>query len=72
MPANAYWEDAPYPATPNPSRVVGNHAMEAAYQLNKMCNASPVYVPTAEQQAVKDAFTNIGYTPTQAVKTSCQ
>ncbi|HEX6085821.1 MAG TPA: hypothetical protein VF266_14915 [Thermoanaerobaculia bacterium] len=72
VPANAYWEDAPYPATPNPSRVVGNHAMEAAYQLNKMCNASPVYVPTAEQQAVKDAFTNIGYTPTQAVKTSCQ
>ena len=71
IPTDAYWED-PVGGPAAPSRVVGNHAMEAAYQLNKMCNASPVYVPTAEQQAVKDAFTNIGYTPTQAVKTTCQ
>ena len=56
----------------DPALVVANHAMEAAYQLNKMCNASPVYVPVAEQQAVYNAFANIGYPPTNAIKQTCQ
>lgn len=50
---------------------VANAAMDSAFYTFKACGASPTYVPVAEQEAARAAFTAIGYPPTVAVRYSC-